>query len=95
MRIACGHETRLLARGVALCSLPFSLFRRPSLVFHFLFPSSGFFFLRTRFCLLVFQVLGRFSLVELLALHLYDCLLGGWVEVCGVRTTAHAEGAFE
>ena len=91
-----GHETRLFTRGVALGSLPLSLLRRPPLAFLLLLPSPGLLFLRPRFSLLVFEILGRFAFVELLPFEVDEGFVGGGVEDVGrVRAGAHPEGAFE
>lgn len=91
-----GHETRLLARGVAPRALPFPLLRRAPLAFFLPLPSSCFFFLRPQFRCMVFEIFGRFTLVELLALEVYDCLLRRGVDhFGGARATAFAEGTFE
>ena len=87
------HETRLLARSITLRPFPLPLFRRPPLLFFLLLPSSGFLLLRARFGGLVFEVFGRFALVELLPFQVDEgFLVGDGIDVGGVGAGAHSEG---
>ena len=93
---AHGHEARLLARGVAPGALPLPLLRRPPLPFLPPLPPPRFLLLRPQLRRLVFQILGRFALVELLALEVDDGFLGRGVDgLGGVRAAPFAEGALE